>query len=300
MLAWQIVGEFGSKNMTQIKSPPRSSEVGHATAKTVTARRQATAGQSNTRATTMGEWAVANETAIEFRANGESLAVMMATPADLEDFAVGFALTEGIAPNPAAVTAINVETVALGIIVSMTITDMGAIPERGLEGRSGCGLCGVRTLTDAMQCSRSVTPRPTPSMQAVQTAVQTIRSHQTLNQITHAVHAAAWCDNAGAIIAIREDVGRHNALDKLIGWMSRHNIDPTRGFCLLTSRLSFELVKKSAAADIGVVVAISAPTALALSMAREAEMTVIAVARDDGHVVFIDNPHDDNSHDFGP
>lgn len=238
-------------------------------------------------------WAIPNETAVEVRVNGEPLAVMMATPADLEEFAVGFALTEGIAPGLDAIEDLTIENRPQGVVAALTVsTETVTRRERGLEGRSGCGICGVRSLDDAMRCVPAVTARDTVTSAAIHHALDATAARQKLNAITRAVHAAAWCDRDGRILALREDVGRHNALDKLAGWMALGSIDPLTGFAVITSRCSYEMVQKAAMMDIGTIVAISAPTALAVSIAREAGMTLAAVARADSHILLTGQAHD--------
>lgn len=231
--------------------------------------------------------AVAEERAIEIRLNGEPQAVMMATPADLADFATGFAFTEGLIDDAAAIRAIDIHHEPLGSVIAIDAPSVVAEPgARAITGRSGCGLCGVRSLKDAMRCAAEVTPHAPIAAAAIQAAVADLDRHQPLSRLTRATHAAAWCDAAGQILAVREDVGRHNALDKLIGHLLRERIDRHHGFALITSRCSYEMAQKTARADIGTLVAISAPTALALALARESGLTLIAVARPDNHILF--------------
>ncbi|MDA5192858.1 formate dehydrogenase accessory sulfurtransferase FdhD [Govanella unica] len=231
--------------------------------------------------------AVAEERAVEIRLNGLSQAVMMASPTDFEDFATGFAFTEGLIEDPADILSLTLRHEALGSVIDILAPMIEAeASTRALSGRSGCGLCGVRSLEDAMRCTADVTPQPAIDAAAIQAAVQALADHQPLNRETRAVHAAAWVARDGRIQAVREDVGRHNALDKLIGHLLRTQLDRHDGFLLITSRCSYEMAQKAAKADVGTLVAVSAPTALALTLAREVGLTLVAVARADSHILF--------------
>jgi FdhD protein len=158
--------------------------------------------------------------------------------------------------------------------------------QRAIAGRSGCGLCGVQSLEEAV---RPLTPLPaglTVRREAVQAALAELEIRQALGRATRATHAAAWADPDGRLLAVREDVGRHNALDKLIGAAARTGFDPARAFIVVTSRCSYEMVEKTAIAGVALLAAISAPTALAIRKAKAANLTLIALARADGHAVF--------------
>jgi FdhD protein len=156
---------------------------------------------------------------------------------------------------------------------------------RSLEGRSGCGLCGMQRLDQVVRNVRPVKGAGPIAPAAIARAFQALPERQAMNRINHSVHAAAWADGEGAILLVREDVGRHNALDKLIGALARSGVDMTRGFCVMTSRCSFELVQKCAAVGIPCLATVSAPTSLALDLARRAGM-VLASASPDGVVMF--------------
>jgi FdhD protein len=231
-----------------------------------------------------GEWGIATETAIEINVNGRPLAVMMATPADIEDLARGFALTEGVLSDIADVQGVAVRALPEGLIADVA-ADPAKVLEarvraRFLEGRSGCGLCGVETLADAIRAVRPVdqgsgAARPPVALEAVRTALSGLGREQPLNQATRTVHAAAWCSLEGAILAVREDVGRHNALDKLIGARAQDMAGP--GFVVMTSRCSFELVQKAAVVGVGTLATVSAPTSRALELARAAAVRLIGV-----------------------
>lgn len=217
-------------------------------------------------------------------------AVMMASPADLEDFVAGFSLTEGIITGVEEIREIRVTQQDDGILVSVELAP-GRFREhlarrRNLSGRTSCGLCGVETLADlpvAELVSRGSTPIA-PS--AIRASLAALEGHQPLHRLTHAVHAAAWCDSTGAILAAREDVGRHNALDKLIGARLRAGHGADGGFILVTSRASFEMVEKAAIFGAGTLVSVSAPTSLAIERARRLGLTLVSIARSDAAMLF--------------
>ena len=215
--------------------------------------------------------------------NGQSYAVMMATPADLADFALGFSLSEGIVATAAEVEDISVDESEAGITVSLSIpparAELLGERRRALAGRAGCGLCGIEHLAAAIRIPAHLKGVPEVPSAAVARAFATLHDHQPQNARNHSVHAAAWVDLDGSIAFAREDVGRHNALDKLIGAMSRAGIDPRSGFVCLSSRCSVELVQKAAAVGIGTLATLSAPTALAVQMAHDAGMTLATRGR---------------------
>ncbi len=225
---------------------------------------------------------------------GIGYAVMMATPADLEDFAYGFARSERLIDGAADVTGIEVRAEDKGVLLGIEL-----VPERHNRvlarvrhrvGESSCGLCGIENLEQAL---RPLPLLPVPARigaAAIFRALEAIRAHQPLNARTGAVHAAALCDAAGAVLAAREDVGRHNAFDKLVGHGLRAGLDPGAGFALLTARCSYELVEKAALAGIPLLATISAPTSLAVERAQEAGLTLVALARADSVLVMSD-PH---------
>jgi formate dehydrogenase accessory protein FdhD len=213
----------------------------------------------------------------------------MATPADLTDFGLGFSLSEGIVAYKDELMDIGVAESEAGIEVRMAI----ALPRfrllrdrrRNLTGRTGCGICGVESLEQAVRPVPPVAATTTVAIDAIYAALAGLPQRQAVNQLTRSVHAAAWVDAAGQIHLVREDVGRHNALDKLIGAMAWRGLDPAGGFALITSRCSVEMVQKAAAVGIPVLVAISAPTALARRVAEACNVTLVALARPDSVLV---------------
>ncbi len=235
---------------------------------------------------------VAEEMPVAMLYNGSSFAVMMATPHDLEDFALGFSLSEGLIDDATQLQAIRVQPRLEGIELAMTVAAQahGAHLDRDgqrlLPGRSGCGLCGTRQLENAVRQPPAVHGGGGFRHQVLERALADLQPQQPMNLATGAVHAAAWADADGRIVLVREDVGRHNALDKLIGALHHAGIAPASGFALVTSRASYEMVTKAASAGITLLAAISAPTALAIELARSAGMTLVGFARPGSHNVY--------------
>ncbi len=238
---------------------------------------------------TLGERTVAEETPLALVHDGTTTAVMMATPADIEDFAVGFALTEGIIAGLGDITGLEVAETAQGLEARMWLAgDRGealARRRRYLVGPTGCGLCGVDSLAEAVRPTPKVTRETRFAPAEVIAAMAALSADQPLSALTRATHAAALWRKGQGIAVAREDVGRHNALDKLAGALARGGIDAD-GLILLTSRVSVEMAQKAAMIGAGALAAVSAPTELALRVAEEAGLTLIAVAREDGFEVF--------------
>ncbi len=239
----------------------------------------------------VGRRETAEETPVALVYDASTYAVMMASPADLDDFAIGFSLTEGVIDTPSDLRGLEIVPVSLGIEARIWLT-----PERGarlaerrrfMAGPTGCGLCGIDSLEQAVRrwppVGRSAV-RIAPD--EVRAALSALAAAQPLGQATRAAHAAGFWRPGTGLVAAREDVGRHNALDKLIGALARAQETGTDGAVLLTSRVSIEMVQKTARLGAPVLIAVSAPTTLAVRTAEEAGVTLVAVARDDGFEVF--------------
>lgn len=233
---------------------------------------------------------VANELPIALVFNGISHVVMMATPAELEDFALGFSLSEGIVSSSQQVLDIEPRSVSEGIELNISITGEAFAQlknkRRNLTGRTGCGLCGAESLQQAKPVLEPVTSDIKITHSALQVAISDLEQHQYLQKQTGAVHAAVWCDTEGQILVVKEDVGRHNALDKLLGAMARQNICANSGFILVTSRASYEMVVKAARANVGILAAVSAPTSLAINLAQQSDIGLVGFTRSQRHVIF--------------
>jgi len=233
---------------------------------------------------------IATEIPVAFVYNDIPFAVMMATPDDIEDFAVGFSLGEGLIANMHELAVEAVETSLEGITLRLRIpverVTLLADRQRNLQGRSGCGLCGTASIEAVLRPPLPVATDALIESAALDRALRALHDRQPLNALTGATHAAGWADAAGDLKLVREDVGRHNALDKLIGALVRAHCEPATGFAVITSRASYEMVMKAAQAGIPLLVAISAPTALAIALAESAALTLVGFARDDGHVVY--------------
>ena len=233
---------------------------------------------------------VPEEVPIAFAYGGCTQAVMMATPCNLEDFAIGFSLTEGIVERPGEIEALNVIMRDNGIALAMSLTAdrMDGLWQRRrhLAGPSGCGLCGIESIAEAVRPCRAVEATRRFDVAEVEAAITSLSAAQELHRITHATHAAGFWRREDGLVSLREDVGRHNALDKLAGALAQRGIDGTTGMVCLTSRVSVEMVQKAAAIGCGLIAAVSAPTALAARLAHACGMTLIAVARRDGFEIF--------------
>jgi FdhD protein len=240
-------------------------------------------------AASIGERTLAEEVPVAFSYDGATHAVLMATPDDLKDFAVGFSATEGIIASPSEIAELAVVGVADGIVLRMWLTgdrsDAFAARRRRFVGPAGCGMCGLESLAEA---NRAIPPASCDlrvSRQEIGEAVAALPARQQLNKETRAVHAAAfWQPNRRLVL--REDVGRHNALDKLAGALLRRGSSADEGVIVLSSRVSIELVQKAGMMGAAIVVGVSAPTALAFRTAETAGLTLVGVARDDGFEVF--------------
>lgn len=237
-------------------------------------------------------WQLPQEVPVALLINSAPYTVMMSTPTDLHDFGIGFALAEGIIKSRSDVVGVLAMPVENGFAVDVAIDEdalaEARLPRRAIEGRSGCGLCGVENIADVVRITEPVNTTVRPSPKAILKAAAELPHRQPMNRFNHTVHGAAWVSLDGEILLVREDVGRHNALDKLIGAMFADKEKPTdltTGFVMMTSRCSFELVQKSATIGAGALVTVSAPTTLALEIARKAGMFLASLG-DRGVVVF--------------
>jgi FdhD protein len=241
-----------------------------------------------------GRRAIPEETAIALTYNGGTYAVMMATPQDLEDFAVGFSLTEGVVGSAKDIESFETVEMDDGIELRMWLGQPIAARlserRRHIAGPTGCGLCGIDSIVEATRPATIIGSGREFSPGQIMDAMQSIHTLQKINIETRAVHAAAFWTPEQGVVALREDVGRHNALDKLAGSLARSQADADRGIVLLTSRISVEMVQKTASIGASVLVSVSAPTALAVNMAEKANITLAAIARSDGFEVFT-HPH---------
>lgn len=233
---------------------------------------------------------VAVEIPVALAYNGISHTVMLASPSDLEDFALGFSLTEGILRSPHELYDSEVELRDEGVVLNLTIASerFAALQEhrRSMIGRTGCGLCGADSLEQVVRDLPPVAAALKISPEALQRAAADLANHQDLQQQTGASHAAAWVSDDGEILLVREDVGRHNALDKLIGALAKAKTDFTLGAVLVTSRASYEMVQKTVAAGAGLLAAVSAPTELAIKQAEAWNLTLVGFLRPGSHVVY--------------
>jgi formate dehydrogenase accessory protein FdhD len=233
---------------------------------------------------------VAEEVPVAMIYNGLSHVVMMASPTDLEDFALGFSLTEGIIESKSELTDCEISRAGEGVEARIEISARAFFRlkehRRALQGRTGCGLCGVESLDQALRDLPKLNSELRVRPQAIHHALDALPALQGLNHITHALHAAAFCMPAGEIVGVREDVGRHNALDKLIGTLAKDEVDTGSGFALITSRCSFEMAQKAVSAGIPILAAVSAPTHLAIKLARSYDLTLLALARADSMKLF--------------
>lgn len=265
----------------ELKEPPRAqscpaSPAGHAT------RHVIRASPNIAYRAELDELAQEVPVALEF--NGISHATLLATPADLEDLAYGFSFTEGIIRKASDIYDMDIVETEQGLIIQVTIASACLnelkLRRRSLAGRTGCGLCGIESLDEV----RRVLP-PVVSLvgghdpAAIVKAADQLRALQPLHLLTGATHGAGWATNTGEVLFVREDVGRHNALDKLIGHMLRHSLDAADGITVISSRASFEMVQKAAAARMPVLVAVSAPTTYAVAMADELNLLLAGFAR---------------------
>lgn len=233
---------------------------------------------------------VAEEVPVALVYNGVPYTVMLATPDDLEDFAVGFSLSEGIVADAGQVSVRDIRHQDKGLEVWLKIPGEAfrGLSQRGrsMAGRTGCGLCGTNSLDEAVRTPPRVGEGARLPAESLARALAQLKERQTLNGVTGAVHGAAWANLDGEVQLLREDVGRHNALDKLIGALARQSADRKNGFVVVTSRASYEMVQKTASAGIALLAAVSAPTGLAIRLAEACGLTLVGFARGRDHNVY--------------
>jgi len=236
------------------------------------------------------EDAVIEEAPVALFYNQQPHVVMLASPIDLDDFALGFSLTEDIIKSPDELVFVEEyhreEGIELWLRIPPARFEALGSKERNLTGRTGCGLCGAATISQAVRHPAAVGQGVSVPVQALRDALQSLDAQQTLNSLTGAVHGAAWAVPGRGIMLVREDVGRHNALDKLIGTLIKSKMSLDQGFVIVTSRASFEMVQKCATVGISFMAAISAPTGLAIRLAEETGLTLLGFARGQGHTVY--------------
>lgn len=237
---------------------------------------------------------LAEESPVALIYNGVSHAVMLATAQDLEDFALGFSLSEGIVRSASEFYGIEVQLQTNGIELHCEITSECFMQlkerRRTLAGKTGCGLCGAENLAQAMRYPALLKVQRRFNAKAIVTGLKAIHAQQKLQQRTGATHASAYVQSDGTVCLVREDVGRHNALDKLVGALAKQELERD-GFIITTSRASFEMVQKTASAGVGMLVAVSAPTGLAVRVAKQCGLTLVGFARESRYVIY---SHADN------
>ncbi|MCJ8299759.1 MAG: formate dehydrogenase accessory sulfurtransferase FdhD [Pseudomonadales bacterium] len=233
---------------------------------------------------------VVEEVPVALVYNGISQAVMMTTPCDLQDFAIGFSLTEGIIDNLQQIFDIQLTQHAAGYEIALQISGqkMQQLKQykRSMTGNSGCGLCGMESLSTAIRPGKIVNSAALPDAAAIQSAISSLPSWQPIQAATGACPAAMWCDMQGNKLLVREDGGRHNAFDKLIGAMAANNVSSEQGFAVISSRASYEMVHKASFLQCPTLVAVSAPTSLAITQAKQLNINLIGFARSGRHNIY--------------
>ena len=233
---------------------------------------------------------LANEVPVAFEYNGISHAVMLATPADLEDFAVGFSLSEGIVDSVKQIFDIALVESDTGIVAQVEIANEAFVRlknhRRSLAGRTGCGLCGAESLDQVLRTLKALPIQKSFSFDALHSGLLALTDQQHLQKASGATHAACRVSRNGTVSHVREDVGRHNALDKTVGALTREAVSAEGGALIITSRASFEMVQKAAALGYGVLAAVSAPTAAAVRLAETLNLTLIGFLRKNGYAIY--------------
>lgn len=239
-----------------------------------------------------GYWHLADEVPVSITFNGVAHAVMMASPCDLEDYAVGFALSERILTGFDEVEHLDVRAVERGFLIDLQVGPEASARvsarRRNLPGQTSCGICGLIELEEALPDLSPIVAVPAIDAPVVARALSSLRDHQPLNALARSLHAAAFCNSDGEVVLAREDVGRHNALDKLIGAGARGGHDLTSGFMIMSSRCSVELVQKAAVAGVPLLATVSAPTTLAIELARNVGLTLMCANGESELVILVD------------
>jgi formate dehydrogenase accessory protein FdhD len=233
---------------------------------------------------------VAEEQPVQLSYQGIPHVVMLATPADLEDLGVGFTITEAVVQSPDEIRSVELKRPdgTLEVRIDIAPERFAAVlkRQRNLTGRTGCGVCGAETVEQAIRRPPRVSAEMRVTVDDLHAAVADLNARQPLNRLTGSVHAAAWVQPGRGIQLVREDVGRHNALDKVIGALLRSGTDPATGYLVVTSRASYEMVQKAATAGVALLAAVSAPTALAIRLAEDCGLTLLGFARQQQHVAY--------------
>jgi len=265
-------------DLTQIEDPLGLLRLGYAKPLLELTAKRWSAGRVEERAERVVE-----ETPVVVVYNGVPHVVMMATPSDLEDFALGFSLTEELIRSPADFRSVDIVRYSQGIELQVTVApECDAViagRNRRLTGRTGCGICGSDSIAAVLKERRRVATGVAIQPEAIQAALQALAGRQALNAVAGAVHAAAWASLQGDVDLVLEDVGRHNALDKLIGALVRRGTEPAAGFVVVTSRASFEMVQKTVVLGASLLAAVSGPTGLAVRVAEQSGLTLVGFAR---------------------
>lgn len=271
----------------------RTAAPDHATAAIASMRRVPVTRWREQRLVELDDW-VSNEVPVALEFNGISHAVMLATPCDLEDFALGFGISEGILASAAELYGCELNETAAGTTVSMEVSARSFASlkhrRRTLAGRTGCGICGTESLAQVFRAVPAISSDIRFQGDAIIHAMRSMRDRQRMNQLSGSMHAAAWCDVNGEVRVLREDVGRHNALDKLIGALAGGGWVAGNGFIAITSRASIEMVQKAAMTGVAMMAAVSAPTQLAVDAAQLAGMSLVGMVRHNDMVIYA-HPH---------
>jgi formate dehydrogenase accessory protein FdhD len=282
MLAQDIVVNTPTTHSSAVATPPLAQV-------TAAMSRQPVSRWLDDQPEQVDDW-IAEEVPVALEYNGLAHAVMMCSPQDLEDFGRGFSLSESLVKSPDEIYDIQVTEQNEGLLVAITIPQARfwalKSQRRAMAGRTGCGLCGKESLEQLTNNLAPLCSGPAITTKALQQSLRQLQNQQPLFNNTGSTHAAGWCDFNGNLIALREDIGRHNALDKLIGHCASHKFEPNRGMLIMTSRASYEIVQKAAACGISMIATVSGPSGLAVSLAQQLGVTLIGFARNNRCCVY--------------